>query len=177
MMKTIQFLLCASEETRQYLWSISIVYTLLVNQLIQEVITHKDFQKWLSTESISQKAVELLCQGLKKGGEFSGLPARIYTSAVLLVCFMFKSWFAIQKKRLQQLNGKRRWLKIMLDALELEQSMNFSSETIRARAARILEEIQTRPEAGTNNHSDPEELDEQSGTSQPSLMSSRLWLE
>ncbi|MBD2077912.1 hypothetical protein H6F86_29305 [Phormidium sp. FACHB-592] len=170
-MQTIQMLLCASEEARQHLWLITIVYTLLVNQLSQEVSAHNDFQSWQTQGFVSQKAVQAICKKLKKTEEFSGLPARIYTSAVLMVSFTFKSWFAIHKKRQQKLDGKRRWLQMTLEALALAESMNFSAETVRARATEILLEIQAQLEKRAAKQQESGELEQQSQTAQASVMS------
>lgn len=84
-MRTVRMLLCASEEARQDLWLLATVYTLLVNQLSQEVSAHANFQRWQTQGFLPQKAIQAICNKLKKAEEFSGLPARIYTSAVLMV--------------------------------------------------------------------------------------------
>jgi hypothetical protein len=39
-MRTVSALLCTDEKTRQYLWNLSIEYTLLINKLIQEFRTY-----------------------------------------------------------------------------------------------------------------------------------------
>lgn len=142
-MRTISSVLAIDEKKREYLWKIYIEYTLLINTIFQEISRNPKFQEWLHLGKLPSGVVQTICNTLKKNN-FMGLPARVYTSAVLLVSHTFKGWFALQDECRRKLEGKRRWLKVMETDLELAQNTNIISATIWARARAILTEIETQ---------------------------------
>lgn len=137
--KTIRSLLCATEETREYLWYLFLAYTLLINHLLEELPKDAKFSNWREKGRIPRKAVVAVYKKiLKKEESLKGLPARFYTSAVLSTSYAFASIFAIQNKLRIKCEGKQRWLSVAEKDLKLAETTDFSSEAIREKAAQIL---------------------------------------
>ena len=67
---------------------------------------------------------------------------RFLTSAELIVCYVYKSWLALQKRRQWQLEGKRRWLAAIESDLKSILSSDLSFETVQAKARQILEQAE-----------------------------------
>lgn len=139
---TIQCRLVASEETLRHLWELMAQKnTLLVNELLEQLGKHPDFQTWLEKGELPASTIKNICNSLKNEPQFSGQPGRFYTSAISLVDYTYKSWLALQKRRQRKIEGKERWLQILKTDPELEQASNSSLETIRDKAGEILNKI------------------------------------
>jgi hypothetical protein len=65
-MFTIQSRLCASEETRRYFWELMEKHTLLVNELLEKIAQHPQFQEWQKKGTISDDIVRTILASLKK---------------------------------------------------------------------------------------------------------------
>ena len=55
-----------------------------------------------------------------------------------LVEYIYKSWFKLQKRLQNKLEGNQRWLSILKSDEELTQQSNYSPETIRSKATELL---------------------------------------
>jgi hypothetical protein len=148
--KTIRSLLCATEETREYLWYLFLAYTLLINHLLEELPKDAKFSNWREKGRIPRKAIVAVYKEiLKKDESLKGLPARFYSSAVLSTSYTFASIFAIQNKLRIKCEGKQRWLSVAEHDLKLAETTDFSSEAIREKAAQILGQAESeRQEEG-----------------------------
>ncbi|MBD2532008.1 hypothetical protein H6G97_21415 [Nostoc flagelliforme FACHB-838] len=71
----------------------------------------------------------------------SGQPARFYTSAIALVNYIYKSWFALMKRSQFQLEGKIRWLEMLNSDVELVENSGVSLDSLRTKAAKVLAEF------------------------------------
>lgn len=141
---TIRCRLIASEETRRHLWQLMAEKnTPLVNELLKLVSQHPDFEVWRRRGTLPETAVEQLCAPLKQDPRFIGQPGRFYTSAGHVVRQTYKSWLTLHKDKQAQLEGKKRWLKIVESDTQLAEICNVSTETIYAKAHEILEQIST----------------------------------
>ena len=136
-MFTIQSRLCASEETRRYFWELMEKHTLLVNELLEKIAQHPQFQEWQKKGAISGNTVRGILAPLKENSGYVGLPGRFYTSAELISCYTYKSWLALQKERQLQLLGKKRWLQAVESELELIATTDFNPDEIRVKAHEI----------------------------------------
>ncbi len=144
---TIQCRLVAKESSLRYLWELMAQKnTPLVNELLQAIVQHSDFESWLQKGSIPQATIKALCDSLKNDPRFSGQPGRFYTSAISLVSYNYKSWFALQKRRQQKIEGKERWLNLLKSDGELEEECDRTLEEIRAKASQILNQFQPQTE-------------------------------
>ncbi|BAY29339.1 hypothetical protein NIES2107_11800 [Nostoc carneum NIES-2107] len=136
---TIQCRLVASESTRQQLWKLMAdLNTPLINELLEQLAKHPDFEKWRQKGKLPASVVMKLCQPLKNDPRFAGQPSRFYISAIHIVDYIYKSWLAIQKRLQQQLDGKTRWLEMLNSDPELVEASASSLEVIRTKAAEIL---------------------------------------
>jgi transposase len=146
---TVQCRLIASESTRQQLWTLMAeLNTPLINELLQQLSKHPDFEKWRQNGKFPSTVVSQLCQPLKTDPQFAGQPSRCYLSAIHVVDYIYKSWLTIQKRLQQQLDGKIRWLEMLNSDAELVETSGYSLEAIRTKAAEIL--ATTTPESDTN---------------------------
>lgn len=141
--KTIRSLLCATEETREYLWNLFVSYSLLINQLLERLPREPEFANWRKLGRIPRKAiVAVYGKVLEEDGSLKGLPTRFYTSAVLSTGYTFASIFAIQNKLRARIEGKQRWLSVAEHDLELAETTDFSPETLREVAAQVVEQAE-----------------------------------
>ncbi|MBN3947119.1 MAG: hypothetical protein HWQ38_11805 [Nostoc sp. NMS7] len=136
---TIQCRLIASESARQQLWTLMAnLNTPLINELLEQLGKHPDFENWQQKGKLPTTVVSQLCQSLKTDPRFAGQPSRLYMSAIHIVDYIYKSWLAIQKRLQQQLDGKMRWLEMLNSDIELVETSGSSLEAIRTKASEIL---------------------------------------
>ncbi|MBR8829666.1 MAG: hypothetical protein N5P05_001384 [Chroococcopsis gigantea SAG 12.99] len=141
--KTIECRLHAQTGTLRYLWEMMAgKNTPLINELLSRINQHPDFEEWFKAGSIPKKAMNSICDDLKKQEAYSGQPGRFYTSTMFLVDYMLKSWFEIQQSLQKKLEGKQRWLKMLKNDRELEEQCQRSIEEIRSAAWQILQAMQ-----------------------------------
>ena len=151
---TIQCRLLPDESSLRHLWKLMAEKnTPLVNELLSRLGTHPDFETWLKDKKLPQNTIKELCNFLKVQEAFVGQPCRFYASAIALVAYTYKSWFALQKRRQRQIEGKERWLNMLKSDLELEQESDSSLEMIRAKANEILAEFTANHRDKTNQNS------------------------
>jgi IS605 OrfB family transposase len=140
---TIQCRLVAPEETLRHLWELmALKNTPLVNELLSAIAQHPDLETWLQQGKLPAQLIKTLCNSLKTDSRFAGQPGRFYSSAISLVDYIYKSWFAIQKRKRLSLKGKKRWLDILKSDLELEQECNCSLAEIRSQAQQALKTLE-----------------------------------
>ncbi|MBT9313806.1 type V CRISPR-associated protein Cas12k [Leptothoe kymatousa] len=126
---TIQCRLVAAEATRQYLWELaSEKNTPLINELIQDVVSHPDFEIWRQKGRHPSDVVSKHCKLLKSKAQFSGQPSRFYMSAEKVVNYIFKSWFKIQNRHQRRLSGKQDWLNILKSDEELAEICSLQND-------------------------------------------------
>jgi hypothetical protein len=116
--------------------------TPLVNELFDAIAQHPDIETWLQQGKLPAQLIKTLCSSLKTDSRFAGQPGRFYSSAISLVDYIYKSWFAIQKRKRLSLKGKKRWLDILKSDLELEQECNCSLAGIRTQAQQSLNKLE-----------------------------------
>lgn len=149
---TIQCRLVASESTRQQLWLLMAEKnTPLINELFVQVGKHPDFETWRQKGKLPGSIVKELCQPLKTDIRFMGQPGRFYTSAIALVNYVYKSWFALMKRYQYQLEGKIRWLQMLKSDAELVELSGISLDAIRAKAAEILAQFTSTDTEGVKS--------------------------
>jgi hypothetical protein len=148
---TIQCRLVAGEDTLRTLWELMAdKNTPLVNELLAQVGKHPEFEPWLEKGKIPTEFLKTLVNSLKAQEHFAGQPGRFYTSAIALVDYVYKSWFALQKRRKRQIEGKERWLTILKSDLQLEQESQCSLNVIRTKANEILTQFTSQSDQNKN---------------------------
>ncbi len=169
---TIQCRLVAPEETLRHLWELMVEKnTLLVNELLQQLRTHPNMEDWLLEGEIPAEVIEGLCKSLRAESRFQDMPGRFANAAENLVKYIYKSWFALQEKRIRSLQRKQRWFSLLKSDLELEQESGLSLEKLRTKAMKILTKEKAELEKKAKLERSPEtELDQATTDS-----SSALW--
>lgn len=115
---TVQCRLVASETTRQQLWQLMAEKnTPLINELLIQVAQHSEFETWRQKGKHPTGVVKEQCDRLKSDPRFIGQPARFYTSATTSVNYIYKSWLALIKRYQSQLDGKLRWLVLIISII------------------------------------------------------------
>ncbi|MEH2123321.1 type V CRISPR-associated protein Cas12k [Nostoc sp.] len=148
---TIQCRLVAEEDILRQLWELMAEKnTPLINELLAQVGKYPEFETWLEKGKIPTEFLKTLVNSLKTQERFAGQPGRFYTSAIALVDYVYKSWFALQKRRKYQIEGKERWLKMLKSDLELEQESQCSLNVIRTKATEILTKFTPQSEQNSN---------------------------
>ncbi|BAZ48772.1 hypothetical protein NIES4103_13810 [Nostoc sp. NIES-4103] len=148
---TIQCRLVAEEETLSQLWELMAdKNTPLINELLAQVGKHPDFETWLEQGKIPTELLKTLVNSLKTQERFAGQPGRFYTSAIAIVDYVYKSWFALQKRRKHQIEGKERWLTILKSDQQLEQESQCSLNVIRTKAIEILSQFTPQSDQNKN---------------------------
>jgi len=143
---TIQCRLIASEATRFALWTLMAEKnTPLINELIEQVNQHTDFEKWKQKGKIPSSTVNQLCQSLRPDPRFAGQPARFYTSAANTVDYIYKSWLTLQKLLSSQIQRKTRWLETLKSDQELVELSGCDLIAIRQAAAETLAAVTKNP--------------------------------
>ncbi|MGQ4648115.1 type V CRISPR-associated protein Cas12k [Lyngbya aestuarii] len=153
---TIQCRLVAREETLRYLWDLMAQKnTPLINEVLNQIGQHPDFETWLQQGRLPAGFVKTLVNSLRTEPPFVGQPGRFYYGAIALIDYLYKSWFALQQRRQRQIEGKERWLSMLKSDAELEKECNSDLEMIRAKAAEILfavtdssQPVQNQPSKG-----------------------------
>lgn len=113
-LKTLECRLYAPSDTLRYLWLLmSEKNTPLINEIINHLSEHPDFDEWFKGKQIPKSAIAAVCNNLKSQETYQNQPGRFYTSAIALTHYMFKSWFAIQKQLQRRIEGKQRWLNLL----------------------------------------------------------------
>jgi hypothetical protein len=115
--------------------------TPLINELLRQVSQHPEFETWRQKGKHPTSVVKELCQPLKTDPRFIGQPGRFYSSAIALVNYIYKSWFALMKRSQYQLEGKSRWLEMLNSDVELLESSGVSLDSLRTKAAEILVQL------------------------------------
>ena len=139
---TIQSHLVADEETRRYLWHLMAEKnTPLVNELLDLVSRHEDFEAWRRKGLLPGNAVKLLCEPLRQKPPFEGQPGRFYSSTIRIVQQTYEAWLALHRTKQAALDGKKRWLQIVESDTQLAAACAFTPEVICAKAREILEQI------------------------------------
>jgi IS605 OrfB family transposase len=65
-METVEFLLCTCIKTRESLWNLFLEYSLLINYLIQEVISDNRFEDWRKQGKITRQVLKEFCEKAKE---------------------------------------------------------------------------------------------------------------
>ncbi len=148
---TIQCRLVAPEETLRHLWELmEKKNTPLINELLEQLGKHPDFETWLQKGKLPTEVVKTLCNSLKTNPCFAGQPGRFYSSAIAFVDYIYKSWFALQKQRQHKIERKERWLSMLKSDGELEQESRCSLDVIRAKAAELLTTVAVQSDSNQN---------------------------
>ncbi|HEY9631209.1 MAG TPA: type V CRISPR-associated protein Cas12k [Coleofasciculaceae cyanobacterium] len=160
--------LCVDEATRKIIWEAMEKYTLLVNLLTERVAQLPEFEQWRQQGWVPEKAVMGMCQALKQEEQFKGLPSRFYMSAQSMVKDTLDGWLKLQQRLSRKINGKKRWLKLVEEDIELATVTDFDPEVIQNRAKEILLELSqpenSEPQLSESLEEAPDESQQEDGS-------------
>ena len=136
---TIQCRLQAQEDTLLYLWRLMLEQnTLLVSETLEQIKIQPELDLWLAQGYIPAETINKIVKELKQQPRFQGMPGRFINSAEALVKEMYKSWFAVQRKKRKSLWGKQRWLAMLRSEQELLAATSLTLPQLQAEAQTIL---------------------------------------
>ncbi len=136
---TVQCLLQAPEETLRHLWKMMVEQnTLLVSETLEQIKINSELDLWLAQGYIPIATIQKIVKQLKQQSKYQDMPGRFSNSAETLVKEIYKSWFAIQKKKRNSLWGKRKWLAILRSEQELLKQSGLTFSQLQAEAQKIL---------------------------------------
>ncbi|MDJ0596664.1 MAG: type V CRISPR-associated protein Cas12k [Pleurocapsa sp. MO_226.B13] len=135
----VQCRLKTTEETLRYLWNLMTEQnTLLVNEILERIRTHRELDAWLAQGNIPVAAINKIAKQLKQHPKYKEMPGRFSTSAETLVKGTYKSWFTNHRETRNKIWGKKRWLGILKSEQELLEVTNLSLCELQAEAEKIL---------------------------------------
>jgi hypothetical protein len=124
---TIQCRLIAEEKTLHDLWKLMTEPSnLLVSEILEQITIHPELERWINQGYIPFETIKSIVTKLKQQPKFQEIPGRFSISAETLVKEIYQSWFAVQKKKRNQIWGKKRWLEILKSEVELLQITGLS---------------------------------------------------
>ncbi|MDJ0634396.1 MAG: type V CRISPR-associated protein Cas12k [Xenococcaceae cyanobacterium MO_188.B29] len=142
---TIQCRLQAQEETLRHLWRLMVEQnTLLVSKTLEQITIHSELDLWLAQGYIPSETIKEIVKQLKKQSKFQGMPGRFSNSAETLVKEIYKSWFAVQRRKRNLLWGKKRWLTMLKSEQELLEQTGLTLPQLQAEAEKILNREQKK---------------------------------
>ena len=168
---TIRCGLVTTEETRRQLWQLMAEKnTPLVNELLKLISQHPDFEVWRRRGTLPDKPVKQLCDALKQTPRFAQQPGRFYTSAERIVKQTYEAWLTLHKGKQAQLEGKKRWLRIVESDTQLAEICNVNLEVVCTKAQEILEQGSTSALAGRTLSKQPKKSKKTKTQEAPSLI-------
>lgn len=121
--------------------------TPLINELLEQIAQHPDFETWRQKGKIPAGTIKQLCEPLRTDSRFIGQPGRFYTSAIALVDYIYKSWLKVQQRLQRKLEGQTRWLGMLKSDEELVNQSGCTLEVIRTKASGILAPLTSKNES------------------------------
>ena len=145
---TIQCRLVANVSTRHQIWTLMAERnTPLINELLEQIGQHPDFETWRQKGKIPAGTIKQLCEPLRTDSRFIGQPGRFYASAIALVDYIYKSWLKVQERLQRKLEGQTRWLGMLKSDEELANQSGCTLEVIRTKASEILVPLTSKNES------------------------------
>ncbi|AFZ20479.1 type V CRISPR-associated protein Cas12k [Allocoleopsis franciscana] len=145
---TIQCRLVANVSTRHQIWTLMAERnTPLINELLEQIGQHPDFETWRQKRKIPAGIIKQLCEPLRTDSRFIGQPGRFYASASALVDYIYKSWLKVQQRLQRKLEGQMRWLGMLKSDEELVNQSGCTLEVIRTKASEILVPLTSKNES------------------------------
>jgi hypothetical protein len=145
---TIQCRLVASVSTRHHIWTLMAERnTPLINELLEQIVQHPDFETWRQKGKIPAGIIKQLCEPLRTDSRFIGQPSRFYASAITLVDYIYKSWLKVHQRLQRKLEGQMRWLGMLKTDEELVNQSGSTLEVIRTKASEILVPLTSKNES------------------------------
>jgi hypothetical protein len=121
--------------------------TPLINELLEQIGQHPDFETWRQKGKIPAGTIKQLCEPLRTDSCFIDQPGRFYTSAIALVDYIYKSWLKVQQRLQRQLEGQTHWLGMLKSDEELVNQSGCTLDVMRSKASEILAPLTSKNES------------------------------
>jgi hypothetical protein len=143
----IQTRLVGSEESLRSIWLLmKDYYSEFVKTLLEYLSSHPDFNIWLDQCSFPDAILKDYAKTCQTISPYQSLPGRFRTSAVTLVKNTYLSWFAVKKRQLNSLKGKKRFFALFKSDEELQKDSGLDFYTITTKAEKLLLEVRQKLE-------------------------------
>ncbi|GFE68759.1 type V CRISPR-associated protein Cas12k [Chroococcus sp. FPU101] len=153
--RTVQCLLKASEDTLKQLWTWMQQTTELINNLLQHIQAHPDWDKWLSQGGIPPTVIDSFIKAAKQEPPYSEMPSRFPLSAQNLVKEMYQSWFEVQRRKRFILEKKQQFLAILKSDEELQAQSGVTFNELCQKAGKLLKQTQEKLEKERQQNNQP----------------------
>ncbi len=132
----------SSEDVRQHLWHFFLTSSLLIDELLDRLSRHPNFQTWRQQCELPTDELEACWLDLKNSPIYDKkLPGRFFSSVYSMVKNIYDSWLALNGKKQRRLNGLKRLTKIVYSDENLLEMSDCQFEQLQAKAESMLAEI------------------------------------
>jgi hypothetical protein len=136
------FLAQSSEDVRQHLWQLFLISSGLIDELLDRLSQHPNFQTWLQQGNLPDDDLKACWLGLKTSPLYDEkLPGRFFSSVQSMVKTTYASWLALHQQKQRRLNGLNRLTKIVYSDETLLEMCDVSFAQLQANAESMLAEI------------------------------------
>ncbi|WP_017299645.1 hypothetical protein [Nodosilinea nodulosa] len=141
----------ASDDTKAYLWSLSVGSTHLCQELNKRISNHELFEDWVQNAEIPDAEIKKIWKELKEGEMFKHIPERFCRSGLLTIQNIYSSWLSGRRKLQDRLKGLEYWLSIVKSDIELVSESGLDIEEIQVRAEEIINDLQAEAQASSDS--------------------------
>lgn len=149
--------------------------TPLINELLEQIAQHPDFETWRQKGKIPAGTIKQLCESFRTDSRFIGQPARFYASAIALVDYIYKSWLKVQQRLQRKLERQMRWLGMLKSDEELVNQSGCTLEVIRTTASAILAPLTSKNSSPTPNPTQSKKSKKRQSSEPNRSVSQALW--
>jgi hypothetical protein len=136
------FLAQSSEDVRQHLWQLFLISSALIDELLDRLSQHPNFQTWLQQGNLPDDDLKACWLGLKTSPLYDEkLPGRFFSSVQSMVKTTYASWLALHQQKQRRLNGLNRLTKIVYSDETLLEMCDVSFAQLQANAESMLSKI------------------------------------
>jgi hypothetical protein len=136
------FLAQSSEDVRQHLWQLFLISSALIDELLDRLSQHPNFQTWLQQGNLPDDELKACWLELKSSTSYDEkLPGRFFSSVQSMVKTIYASWLAVNQQKQRRLNGLNRLTEIVYSDEALFEMCDLTFAQLQANAESTLSEI------------------------------------
>jgi hypothetical protein len=136
------FLAQSSEDVRQHLWQLFLISSALIDELLDRLSQHKDFQIWQQQGNLPDDVLKTCWQELKSSPSYDEkLPSRFFSSIQSNVKIIYASWLSVHRQKQRRLEGLNRLIKIVYSDEDLLDMCQCQFDRLQENAELMLSEI------------------------------------
>jgi hypothetical protein len=136
------FLAQSSEDVRQNLWQLFLTSSALIDELLDRLSQHPNFQTWLQQGNLPDDELEACWLELKASPLYDEkLPGRFFSSVQSMVKTTYASWLALHQQKQLTINGLKRLTEIVYSDEALLEMCDLTFAQLQANAELMLAEI------------------------------------